>query len=117
MKVLIADKFETNGINALEALGCKVHYDPELKDAALESAIRETVADVLVVRSTKVPAEALSAGSLSLVVRAGAGTTRSTSRPHRPLESFVSNCPGKNAVAVAELAFGLILALDRRSSG
>jgi len=26
----------------------------------------------------------------------------------------VSNCPGKNAIAVAELAFGLMLALDRR---
>jgi D-3-phosphoglycerate dehydrogenase len=26
----------------------------------------------------------------------------------------VSNCPGKNAIAVAELAWGLILALDRR---
>jgi D-3-phosphoglycerate dehydrogenase len=27
---------------------------------------------------------------------------------------FVTNCPGKNAVAVAELTMGLILALDRR---
>ncbi len=27
---------------------------------------------------------------------------------------YVSNCPGKNAVAVAELAFGLMLSLDRR---
>ncbi len=27
---------------------------------------------------------------------------------------YVANCPGKNAAAVAELAFGLILALDRR---
>src|SRR5690606_29710485 len=27
---------------------------------------------------------------------------------------FVANCPGKNATAVAELAWGLILALDRR---
>jgi D-3-phosphoglycerate dehydrogenase len=27
---------------------------------------------------------------------------------------YVSNCPGKNAIAVAELTFGLILALDRR---
>jgi len=114
MKVLIADKFETNGINALEALGCKVHYDPELKDAALESAIRETVADVLVVRSTKVPAEALSAGSLSLVVRAGAGYNTIDVKTASSLGIFVSNCPGKNAVAVAELAFALILALDRR---
>jgi D-3-phosphoglycerate dehydrogenase len=27
---------------------------------------------------------------------------------------YVSNCPGKNAIAVAELAFALVLALDRR---
>ena len=27
---------------------------------------------------------------------------------------YVANCPGKNAIAVAELAFGLMLALDRR---
>src|SRR5206468_10842073 len=27
---------------------------------------------------------------------------------------YVSNCPGKNAIAVAELTFALILALDRR---
>jgi len=27
---------------------------------------------------------------------------------------YVSNCPGKNSIAVAELAFGLMLALDRR---
>ncbi len=27
---------------------------------------------------------------------------------------YVSNCPGKNAVAVAELIFALLLALDRR---
>ena len=27
---------------------------------------------------------------------------------------YVSNCPGKNSIAVAELAFALILALDRR---
>ena len=27
---------------------------------------------------------------------------------------YVSNCPGKNSVAVAELAMGLLLALDRR---
>src|ERR687883_638891 len=27
---------------------------------------------------------------------------------------YVSNCPGKNSVAVAELAFALVLALDRR---
>ena len=35
-------------------------------------------------------------------------------RPRRGAGIYVSNCPGKNSVAVAELAFALILALDRR---
>ena len=40
-------------------------------------------------------------------------TTRSTWR-RLPRGIYVSNCPGKNAIAVAELAFGLMLSLDRR---
>ena len=53
------------------------------------------------------------AGSRSSSAPARA-TTRSTS-PRRPsAASSSSNCPGKNSIAVAELAFGLILALDRR---
>jgi D-3-phosphoglycerate dehydrogenase / 2-oxoglutarate reductase len=114
MKVLIADKFESNGINALAAIGCEVHYDPGLQDETLANAIRETSADVLVVRSTKVPAAALSAGTLSLVVRAGAGYNTIDVKAASSLGIYVSNCPGKNAVAVAELAFGLIISLDRR---
>jgi D-3-phosphoglycerate dehydrogenase / 2-oxoglutarate reductase len=48
------------------------------------------------------------------VVRAGAGynTIDVTAASRRGI--YVSNCPGKNSVAVAELAFGLILALDRQ---
>ena len=54
MRVLIADKFEQSGIDGLKAAGCDVVYQAELKDDALTSAIRETAADVLVVRSTAV---------------------------------------------------------------
>ena len=73
MKVLIADKFEDSGRAGLKAAGCEVLYQPELKDAALTAAIRESCADVLVVRSTAVTAPMLEAGALSLIVRAGAG--------------------------------------------
>ena len=41
-------------------------------------------------------------------------TTPSTSPRRRARGIYVSNCPGKNAIAVAELTFALILALDRR---
>lgn len=114
MKVLIADKFEASGIEGLEALGCEVISDPGLKDDALLAAIRDTGADVLVVRSTKVTAPMLEAGRLSLVVRAGAGFNTIDVKAASARGIFVSNCPGKNSIAVAELAFGLLLALDRR---
>jgi D-3-phosphoglycerate dehydrogenase len=114
MKVLIADKFETSGIDGLKAAGCDVISDPELKDDALREAIGETGADVLVVRSTKVTAPMLDAGRLSLIVRAGAGYNTIDVAAASQRGIYVSNCPGKNAIAVAELAFALILALDRR---
>jgi len=76
--------------------------------------VRETQAEVLVVRSTKVTEAALDAGRLSLVVRAGAGYNTIDVKAASARGIFVSNCPGKNSVAVAELAFALMLALDRR---
>jgi D-3-phosphoglycerate dehydrogenase len=67
-----------------------------------------------VVRGTKVTAEMLDAGRLSLIVRAGAGYNTIDVAAASTRGIYVSNCPGKNAIAVAELAFGLILSLDRR---
>jgi D-3-phosphoglycerate dehydrogenase / 2-oxoglutarate reductase len=114
MKVLIADKFEQAGIDGLKAAGCEVLYQPDLKDDALAQAVRETAADVLVVRSTSVTGPMLEAGALSLVVRAGAGYNTIDVATASRRGIYVSNCPGKNAVAVAELAFALLLAIDRR---
>ena len=114
MKVLIADKFEQSGIDGLKAAGCEVLYQPDLKDESLTAAIRETAADVLVVRSTAVTAPMLESGALSLVVRAGAGYNTIDVATASTRGIYVSNCPGKNAIAVAELAFALLLALDRR---
>jgi D-3-phosphoglycerate dehydrogenase len=114
MKVLIADKFPEAGRAAVAAAGIKVVYDPDLNDAALTAAVRATGADILVVRSTKVPAATLAAGRLSLVVRAGAGYDTIDVAAASARGIYVSNCPGKNSVAVAELTFALMLALDRR---
>ncbi len=114
MRVLIADKFEQSGRDGLQALGCEISYDPDLKDDALVEAIRKEAPDVLVVRGTKVTEPMLDAGPLKLVVRAGAGfnTIGVAAASRRGI--YVSNCPGKNSIAVAELAFALILSLDRR---
>jgi D-3-phosphoglycerate dehydrogenase / 2-oxoglutarate reductase len=114
MKVLIADKFEQSGRDGLSAIGCEVTFQPDLKDEALVEAIGQLNPDVLVVRSTKVSESALAAGTLKLVVRAGAGYNTIDVAAASRRGIYVSNCPGKNAIAVAELAFALILALDRR---
>jgi len=42
MNVLIADKFEPEGLDALRALGLSVTYQPDLKDAALAEALSTT---------------------------------------------------------------------------
>lgn len=114
MKVLVADKFEKSGIDGLQGAGCEVLFEPDLKDDALTEAIRASGADVLVVRSTKVTTPMLDAGRLSLIVRAGAGYNTIDVAGASQRGIYVSNCPGKNAIAVAELAFALILSLDRR---
>lgn len=114
MKVLIADKFEASGIDGLKEAGFEVVYEADAKDEALLQAIESSGADVLVVRSTVVSGAMLEAGRLSLVVRAGAGYNNIDVKTASARGIYVANCPGKNAIAVAELAFGLILALDRR---
>jgi D-3-phosphoglycerate dehydrogenase len=114
MKVLIADKFPESGQKQLRQIGCEIVYDSELKDHALKEAISSSEADVLIVRGTKVTGPMLEAGRLSLVVRAGAGYNTIDVKTASERGIYVANCPGKNSIAVAELAFGLILALDRR---
>jgi D-3-phosphoglycerate dehydrogenase len=114
MKVLIADQFEEAGIDGIKAAGCEVVYQPALADQALADALVSTAADVLVVRSTKVTNTMLAGGSLSLIVRAGAGVNTIDVDAASRRGVYVSNCPGKNAIAVAELTFALMLALDRR---
>jgi D-3-phosphoglycerate dehydrogenase / 2-oxoglutarate reductase len=114
MKVLVADKFEKSGLEGLKSIGCDVLYEPDAKDEALADVIRKSGAEVLVVRSTKVSRAMLDAGHLSLVVRAGAGVNTIDVDAASERGIYVANCPGKNSIAVAELAFGLILALDRR---
>ena len=115
MKVLIADKFEKVGIDGLKELGCTVVSQPDLSAEALPAAIREVDPNILIVRGNKVTADALKAGtSLTLVIRAGAGIDTIDVATASSRGIFVSNCPGKNSIAVAELVMGLLLACDRR---
>jgi D-3-phosphoglycerate dehydrogenase len=115
LRVLVADKFEPVGISALQSLGCAVTSDPGLTAESLAAALVEHDPDVLIVRSTKVREPAiLGAARLSLIVRAGAGYDNIDVDAASSRGIFVANCPGRNAIAVAELALGLILCCDRR---
>ncbi len=115
MKILIADKFQPAGRDRLNSLGCEVVFAPETTAEQMQAAIESAAPNVLIVRGTKVPAEAIRAGdNLSLIVRAGAGYDSIDVAEASRRGISVANCPGKNSVAVAELAWGLILACDRR---
>src|SRR6185503_12076891 len=52
--------------------------------------------------------------ALQLVVRAGAGTNTIDVDAATQGGVVVANVPGRNAAAVAELAIGLMLAIDRK---
>ncbi|HVH99206.1 MAG TPA: 3-phosphoglycerate dehydrogenase family protein [Enhygromyxa sp.] len=115
MRLLIADKFSDHGLEVLRGLGHEIFNEPGLGAEQLPAALERTRAEVLVVRSTIVTEAAFAAGAaLSLVIRAGAGVNNIDLEAASRRGVFVANCPGKNAIAVAELAFGLIVALDRR---
>ncbi|MBM4092550.1 MAG: hypothetical protein FJ276_24480 [Planctomycetes bacterium] len=113
MKVLIADKLSKTTEEALSALGAKLDVQPDLTADTLPEAIGD--AQVLVVRSTKVTATTIRAAKkLSLIVRAGAGVNTIDVKAASERGIYVTNCPGKNSAAVAELAIGLLVACDRR---
>jgi len=114
VRVLIADKFEESGLEGFKSAGYEVIYQPSLTEETLAGEVERLRPDVLVVRSTKVTEAALARGALKLVVRAGAGYNTIDVAAASRRGIYVSNCPGKNSIAVAELAFALILALDRR---
>lgn len=116
LNVLVADKFSEAGMAELKAMGMNIEYDASLNGDSLVSALNEHKPEVLVVRSTKVPAQAVDAASpnLSLVLRAGAGYDTIDWQYCSTRSVYVANCAGMNSHAVAELAMGLMLSVDRR---
>ncbi len=115
MRVLIADKFEDSGLEALRAAGHEVEINPDLGPETLGEALASLKPEVLVVRSTKVPAAVIqSADGLRGIIRAGAGYDNVDCAAAGEAGIPVANCPGMNATAVAELAMGLLVCCDRR---
>jgi D-3-phosphoglycerate dehydrogenase / 2-oxoglutarate reductase len=115
VKVLIADKFEKSGLYGLAALGCGIVNEPGIGSEKLGAALETAEADILIVRSTKVPKGAIEQGKrLRLIIRAGAGVDNIDVPAATARQVAVCNCPGMNAIAVAELTMGLLLCCDRR---
>lgn len=115
MKILIADKFPSRWTEVLKKNGHEIVSNPALDENTLPEAQKTEGAAVIIVRSTKVTPAAIDASaSLKLVVRAGAGFDTIDTAHAKTKGVAVCNCPGTNSIAVAELAMGLILSLDRR---
>ena len=112
MRILFADGLSDAAVERLRADGDICVLNPSLTVEDLPAHVAGF--DVLVVRSTRVTAAAIEAGSdLGLVVRAGAGTNTIDCARAAELGVFVCNVPGRNAIAVAELTLGLMFAIDR----
>ena len=113
MRILVADAFPKERLDDFRALGLEVDHQPTVSVADLPAAARE--ARILVVRGKQVTGEVFAgAPALSLVVRAGAGVNTIDVGAASRRGVYVANCPGQNSIAVAELAIGLLVALDRR---
>ena len=113
MKVLIVDKLSPDTVTELEKLGLQVEVRSDLNADNLPGAVADV--GVLVVRSTKVTAKTIDAApQLALIIRAGPGVDTIDLAAAGAKGIYVANCPGKNTLAVAELAIGLMIAADRR---
>lgn len=113
MRVLLADSFPGQFLPRMERLGFECESRPELGGAELSGALDGV--QVLLVRSTPVTAEAIGAADdLAWIIRAGAGYNTIDCEAASRRAIWISNVPRQNAIAVAELAMGLMLAVDRR---
>ncbi len=113
MRILFADKIDAGRLGWLEAAGHECVVKPELEASDLPQHIAGV--EVLVVRSTEVTRKVFKAADeLAMVLRAGAGTDTIDCDGASKYGIYVCNVPGRNAVAVAELTMGLLLAIDRQ---
>src|SRR4051794_31466561 len=107
MRLLIADKMDTQALEELRVLGVEIVSRPELTKETLPGALDGV--GILVVRATEVTAQAIDAGKhLNLIVRAGVGLNTIDVPAASARGIYVANCPGKNAIAVAELTMALL---------
>ena len=113
MEMLIGCKLPEHLLQELRSLGTEVIYEPDLSEERLQKLIPRVA--VLVVCRTRISAETIAAGgALQLIVRSGTDTSNIDIEAASTAGIFVSNCPYKDAIAIAELTLGLLIALDRQ---
>ncbi len=113
MRILFADEIDRSTVAELQEHGHTCTMEAGLGSDDLPDRI--TGFHALIVRSTRVTRKTIEAAdALELIVRAGAGTNTIDTQAAAELGIYVTNVPGRNAIAVAELTIGLLLAIDRR---
>ena len=118
-KVLIATvkPFSAQAVEEVKDICKDAGYEVEVlskypQQSDLVAAVAD--ADALIIRSDKVDREVLSAaGKLKIVVRAGAGYDNVDLEAATEKGIVVMNTPGQNSNAVAELALGMMVFLNR----
>jgi len=113
VRILITERLDPAAVSRLAAAGHEVVERHGLQGADLAAALQGCQA--LIVRgATQVTGEVLRAGAgLRVVARAGTGLDNIDVGVARELGIQVMNAPAANAVSVAELVIGLMLALER----
>jgi D-3-phosphoglycerate dehydrogenase len=118
-KVLIATvkPFSAEAVTEVKGIFNKAGYDVEVlskypEQSDLMTAVAD--ADALIIRSDKVDREVIEAGlKLKIVVRAGAGYDNVDLVAATEKGVVVMNTPGQNSNAVAELALGMMVFMNR----
>lgn len=113
MKIVVTCEMPEAAVEDLRALATEFAYVPGAPAPQLREHI--ATAGVLVVGDQRVPPDVIQrAPALQFIVRAGCGPGDIALEEASAQGVFVAHCPDKHAEAVAELAMGLLLALDRR---
>ncbi|MBK8913866.1 MAG: hypothetical protein IPM64_04550 [Phycisphaerales bacterium] len=113
MKILVACELTDDSLRQLRPLGSDLAYAPRLTTEELPASLADV--GVLVVDGLRVrPSDIAGAAALQLIVRAGPGPANIAVEEASAQGVVVSHCPNNDAAAIAELAFGLMLALDRQ---
>ncbi len=113
MRILVACEFPEEALDQLRSLALDLVYMPGAAGPELREAMGNV--SILVVGENRLSGDTVAAAKdLQLIVRAGAGRGDIAVEAASVEGVFVSHCPERQATAIAELAFGLMLALDRQ---